>query len=98
MIRANLLAFEGNASGVFNVATGVPRSFNEIVEILNRYLGTNYEVEYFDCPYEFYQNFTQADLSKAREFLGYEPLYSLEEGIRDYLERLGESISPKKNY
>ncbi len=98
VIRANLLAFEGNVSGVFNVATGVPRSFNEIVDILNRYLGTNYEVEYFDCPYEFYQNFTQADLSKAREFLGYEPLYSLEEGIRDYLERLGEAISPKKNY
>ncbi len=93
VVKANLLAFEREVSGVFNVATGVPRSFNEIVEILNRYLGTNYEVEYFDCPYEFYQNFTQADLSKAREFLGYEPLYSLEEGIRDYLERLGETIT-----
>ncbi|WPM32760.1 ADP-glyceromanno-heptose 6-epimerase [Hydrogenobacter sp. T-2] len=91
VIRANLLAFEGNVSGVFNVATGVPRSFNEIVDTLNRYLGTNYEVEYFDCPYDFYQNFTQADLSKAKEFLGYEPLYGLEEGIREYLEKLGES-------
>ncbi len=93
VVKANLLAFEREVSGVFNVATGIPRSFNEIVDILNKYLGTNYEVEYFDCPYEFYQNFTQADLSKAREFLGYEPLYSLEEGIRDYLERLGEAIT-----
>ena len=49
-------------------------------------------MEYFDCPYDFYQNFTQADLSKAKEFLGYEPLYSLEEGIREYLEKLGESL------
>ncbi|MCX7989474.1 MAG: ADP-glyceromanno-heptose 6-epimerase [Aquificaceae bacterium] len=88
VVRANLLAFERDISGIFNIATGQARSFNEIVFILNQYLGTNYEVEYFDCPYEFYQNYTQADISKARKELRYEPLYSLEEGIREYLRRL----------
>ncbi len=85
VIKANLLALEKDVSGIFNVATGEARSFNEIVEILNKELGTNYEVEYFDCPYDFYQEFTQADLTKVRKALGYEPEYSLEDGIRDYL-------------
>ena len=85
VLKANILALEKNVSGIFNVATGQARSFNEIVEILNRELGTNYEVEYFDCPYDFYQEYTQADLTKIKRVLGYEPEYSLEEGIRDYL-------------
>lgn len=91
VIRANLLALEKDVSGVFNVATGQARSFNEIVALLNRYLGTDFQPEYIDCPYDFFQRFTQADISKARQMLGYEPIYSLEEGIREYLERLGES-------
>ncbi|WP_461829289.1 ADP-glyceromanno-heptose 6-epimerase [Aquifex sp.] len=85
VIKANLLALEKDVSGIFNVATGQARSFNEIVEILNRELGTNYEVEYFDCPYDFYQEYTQADLTKIRNALGYEPEYSLEKGIHDYI-------------
>lgn len=92
VIKANLLALEKDVSGIYNIATGNARSFNEIVALLNKYLGTNYNTEYFDCPYDFYQNFTQADISKARRELGYEPLYNLEEGIKEYLERLGESI------
>jgi ADP-L-glycero-D-manno-heptose 6-epimerase len=85
-IKANFLALERDVSGIFNVGTGEARSFNEIVEILNRELGTSFEVDYFDCPYDFYQEFTQADLTRARNFLGYEPEYSLEEGIREYVD------------
>ncbi|RLJ70334.1 ADP-L-glycero-D-manno-heptose 6-epimerase [Hydrogenivirga caldilitoris] len=85
VVKANLLALEKELSGIFNIATGVARSFNEIIDILNRELGTNLETEYFDCPYDFYQEHTQADISRARKELGYEPDFSLEEGIRDYL-------------
>ncbi len=85
-VKANILALERDVSGIFNVGTGEARSFNEIVDILNRELGTSYEVEYFDCPYDFYQEFTQADLTKAKDVLGYEPEYSLEEGVREYLD------------
>jgi len=88
VIRANLLAMERDVSGIFNIATGMARSFNEIVSILNQLLGTNLEPDYFDCPYDFYQNYTQADITKAKELLGYEPQYSLEEGIKDYLKHL----------
>ncbi len=85
VIKANLLALEREVSGIFNVGSGRARSFNEMVEILNRELGTNYDTEYFDCPYDFYQEYTEADLTRAREVLGYEPEYSLEEGIREYI-------------
>jgi len=88
VVKANLLALEKDVSGVFNIGTGRARSFNEIMEILNRELGTDYEPDYFDCPYDFYQEHTEADISRARDQLGYEPLYSLEEGIREYLNYL----------
>jgi ADP-L-glycero-D-manno-heptose 6-epimerase len=90
VVQANLLALEREVSGIFNIATGEARSFNEIVSILNEELSTDYEPDYFECPYDFYQEFTQADISRAKLSLGYSPRYSLEEGIKDYLKRLGE--------
>jgi ADP-L-glycero-D-manno-heptose 6-epimerase len=88
VVKANLLALEKDTSGIFNIGTGEARSFNEIIEILNRELGTNLETEYFDCPYDFYQEFTKADISRAKEVLGYTPEFTLEEGIRDYLRHI----------
>ncbi|ADO44696.1 ADP-L-glycero-D-manno-heptose-6-epimerase [Hydrogenobacter thermophilus TK-6] len=88
VIKANMLALEKDVSGIFNIATGESRSFNEIVDILSIELNTKPEVEYFDCPYDFYQQHTQADISKAREVLGYTPDFSLEDGIRDYIKVL----------
>jgi len=89
-VKANLLALERGVSGVYNVGTGRARSFNELVAILNSVLGTDFEIEYFDNPYDFYQNYTEADLTKIRSALGYEPEWSLEEGVRDYFETLKE--------
>ena len=88
VVKANLLALEKDISGIFNIGTGEARSFNEVVDIISQELGIKVEVEYFDCPYDFYQNHTQADITKAREVLGYVPEYSLEEGIKDYLRSL----------
>ncbi|ADC89814.1 ADP-L-glycero-D-manno-heptose-6-epimerase [Thermocrinis albus DSM 14484] len=92
VVKANLLALEKDVSGVFNIATGKARSFNDIVGILNGLLGTNLEPDYFDCPYDFYQEHTEADISLAREILGYEPMFSLEDGIEDYVKRLESGI------
>jgi len=90
VVEANLLAMERGVSGIFNVGYGKGRSFNELVSILNKVLGTNYEVEYFDNPYKFYQNYTEADLTKSRSILGYNPQWPLEEGVKDYIEQLKE--------
>jgi ADP-L-glycero-D-manno-heptose 6-epimerase len=92
VVKANMLALEKDVSGIFNVGTGKARSFNEIVEILSRELNIKTEVEYFDCPYDFYQKYTQADITRIKEYLGYTPDYTLEEGIKDYLEVISSCL------
>ncbi len=90
VVEANLLALEKDVSGIFNVGFGKARTFNELVQILNKVLGTDLEIEYFDNPYSFYQNHTEADLTKSRSILGYSPKWSLERGVEDYIKTLKE--------
>jgi ADP-L-glycero-D-manno-heptose 6-epimerase len=86
IIDANLLAAEVKESGVFNVGSGNPTSFNKIVAILNEVLGTNHEPEYFDNPIATsYQNYTSCDLTKSTQILGYTPKANLKEGIERYV-------------
>jgi len=85
VITANLKAIESEKSCIVNVGTGVPTSFNKIVELLNQILKTNYKPDYFDNPYGFYQNETQADTNLAFKLLGFKAKFSVEEGIKDYL-------------
>ncbi|NPA81667.1 MAG: ADP-glyceromanno-heptose 6-epimerase [Epsilonproteobacteria bacterium] len=87
VIQANMKAIEAKKSGVYNVGTGVARSFEDIAKILLKELGSDLEIEYFENPYDkkAYQNFTQADIEDTKKYLGYEPKFSLEEGIKAYL-------------
>lgn len=86
IVKINLCALaNGKETGVYNAATGVSRDYNAVVSCLNKELGTNLEPEYIDNPYPFFQLKTQADISLAKEKLGYEPDYSLEAGIADYV-------------
>lgn len=84
-VRANLLAFQSGKSGIVNIGTGKATSFNEVIETLNQILGFSYEPDYFDNPYSFYQEHTEADLSLAEKLLGYRPQYTTQEGMKDYL-------------
>ncbi len=85
VVRGTLQALQAKESGIFNLGSGQARSFNELIAVLNRSLGTNFEPEYFDNPHAHYQNHTEADLTKARESLGYVPQFSLEAGVADYM-------------
>lgn len=86
IVKINLCALNnGKETGVYNAATGIPRDYNDIIKCLNKELGTNLEPEYIDNPYPFFQFKTQADITKSKEKLGYEPDYSLEAGIADYV-------------
>lgn len=85
IVEGCLRAFEARESGIYNLGAGRARSFNELVQILNQTLGTNLEPEYIENPHAHYQNFTQADLGAVRKALNYEPRYSLEEGVADYM-------------
>jgi ADP-L-glycero-D-manno-heptose 6-epimerase len=85
VVDGTIRGLDAGKSGIYNLGSGQARSFNELIFILNRTLQTNFEPEYFDNPHAHYQNFTQADLTNAREALGYEPRYPLEGGVQDYM-------------
>ncbi len=87
VVEANILAING-VSGIYNVGSGVSRTFNDIVEILKSNLGIKIDVEYFDNPFSFYQNNTCADLTESKVGLGFVPFYSLEQGIHEYVEEI----------
>ena len=84
-VTNTMLAMHSAKPGVFNTGSGEARSFNDVIEQLNKALGTTLEPEYIDNPFPFFQPFTQADLTRSREELGYEPKYNLDTGIADYV-------------
>lgn len=91
VVLANIKAFKFKGSGVFNVGTGVPTSFNRVIEVLNQALGADKTADYFDNPYSFYQDQTQADVSRAKKVMGFECQFTPEAGIRDYARILKET-------
>ena len=84
-VEATILAKEAPRSTVYNIGSGEARSFKEVIALLNKALGTDFEPEYFDCPYDFYQEYTQADMTKIKKELGFVPKYNLEKGISEYV-------------
>ena len=81
-VQANLLACEApNVSGkVFNVGVGGRVSLNEVLRELGKITGKSLEAKY-EPPREGDIRDSQADISQAREFLGYEPQVPFEEGL-----------------
>ncbi len=88
IVDGSIRMLEAKQSGIYNLGCGQARSFNELIDILNRSLGTNFEADYIENPHAHYQDFTQADLSNVRNAIGYEPQYSLERGVADYMKWL----------
>ena len=85
VIQANIKACTPKQNGAYNVATGIPRNFQEIADILQKELDTDLGTEYFPNPHDGYQMNTQADISSTIRNLGFEPKYSLEKGIKAYI-------------
>ena len=86
IIQANIKACNPKKSGVYNVGTGKARSFEDIVNILQKELDIDNGKEYIPNPFVgSYQFFTQANIETTKESLGYEPQVSMEEGIKAYI-------------
>ena len=92
VIQANIKATSANANGVFNIGTGIARSFQEIADILQKELGTNLGTKYFENPYDGYQMHTQADISLSSSVLGFQPQISLESGINAYINEIKKTF------
>jgi ADP-L-glycero-D-manno-heptose 6-epimerase len=88
-VAGTMAAGQARASGVFNIGSGTATSFNEVIALLNGALRTALEPEYIANPYaDFFQVHTEADLTRSRETLGYEPQWLPEQGIADYVQWL----------
>ena len=86
VIQANIKACFPKKSGVYNVGTAKARSFEDIVDILQKELNINKGKEYIKNPFlGSYQFFTEANIESTKKYLDYEPRFSLEEGIKAYI-------------
>ena len=85
VIQANVKAACSNRNGIFNVGSGVARSFQEVADIIQGELGVNLGTDYFSNPYDNYQEHTQADIFDTKKYLQFEPEFSLEAGIKSYI-------------
>lgn len=85
VIQANIKACNLKKSGVFNVGSGIPRSFQDISDILQKELKTNLSNDYFENPFNDYQMHTQADITSSVKSFDFKPDFSLEKGIKSYI-------------
>ena len=85
VIQANIKACNPKQNGTYNVGTSNPRSFQDIADILQQELGVDLGTKYIPNPYDGYQMHTQADISTSKANLGFDPVVSLEEGIKAYI-------------
>ncbi|WP_270965812.1 ADP-glyceromanno-heptose 6-epimerase [Campylobacter upsaliensis] len=93
VVNANLKALE-TKSGIYNVGSGKARTFKDIVDILQKELGTNLDYEWIKNPYEkAYQFHTQAHLNENF----YKGKFELETGIRDYLPEIKRIFEKEYN-
>src|SRR6202048_4794783 len=86
-VQANLLACEApNVSGkVLHFGVGGRFPMNQTVALLNKISGKSLEAKYEPGRDGDIRD-SQADISRAREFLGYEPPVAFEEGLRRTME------------
>lgn len=78
-------------SGLYNVGTGMARSFLDLVNAVGTAVGHTPNIRFVDTPASIrsnYQYFTQADVTKLRAAGFDRPFHSLENGVRDYVESI----------
>jgi ADP-L-glycero-D-manno-heptose 6-epimerase len=85
ILQAIIKACDPKKNGAYNVGTGISRSFQDIVDILQKELNTDLVTEYFLNPFDGYQTHTQANISSSKNNLGFAPKVSLEQGIKSYI-------------
>ena len=78
-------------SGIYNLGTGKPESFNKLAQTIMDVLDISGEITYIEIPESIkgkFQNMTNADMSKLRS-VGYKDNFNnLDTGIRKYINEI----------
>ncbi len=78
------------ASAIYNLGTGSARTFVDLVNATFSALNLPPNIRFIDMPEDIrekYQYFTEANMRKLRDAGYTEPFYSLESGIREYVQK-----------
>ena len=88
IVEANMLALECNqaAGEVFNIGSGKRVTINQVSEILKELTNKEYLDNSYLSPRPTDVRHGYADISKAKEALGYHPRFSMREGLKRFLE------------
>jgi ADP-L-glycero-D-manno-heptose 6-epimerase len=76
-------------SGLFNLGTGVARTYRDVADAVADAVGKPRAVQFIDMPASLrgqYQSFTQAPMERLRAAGYARPFTTLEEGIRRYVQ------------
>ena len=77
-----------SVSGIFNVGTGAPRSFRDLVQAMFSALGSAPNIEYIDMPEAIrdkYQYFTRSDMGNLRAAGYTAPFTAIEPAVKCYV-------------
>ncbi len=85
VVQANIRAMESDAQGVFNIACGRRISLNDLASILMDIIGVRVDPVYEPVRAGDVRD-SLADISRAREAFGYDPQYTVEEGLAETVE------------
>ena len=91
------LAENPQASGIFNVGSGSPRSFLDLVRAIYAALGRNADIRFVPMPDDLrgkYQYFTEAPLDRLRAAGFTRPTTKLEDGVADYVRNFLSADDP----
>lgn len=93
----NWLLTGNRLSKIYNVGTGVARSFNDLITCLGNSIGKTPVIEFIDMPDDIknnYQYFTQAKIENIQN-AGYDkPFTSLEDGVDNYVKNYLNTDNP----
>jgi len=87
-VDMTLFFLANNSPGLYNVGTGKARTWKDLVTSIFNAMNMPINIEYIELPAEIadrYQYFTEAGISKIKEAGYSNKIFSLEDGVTDYV-------------
>ena len=93
VVEAIVKAVESNISfDIFNIGTGEPTTINHLAETIVRVMGKENLKPIHTEPRKGEIRHSQADITKAKEKLGYKPQTNLTEGLKKTILQLSKTV------